>query len=109
MKARAYLQQARNSPAQYHTALCWIRDAAKYFQQRAFASTIAADNADDLALLDLEAHILQRPELLNPSPCTIWRPRNTSTALRAKLRASRTITSRNVEACSRCAARCPTR
>ena len=37
----------------------------KIFRQRAFAGAVAADDAHHLALLDLEAHILERPELLD--------------------------------------------
>ena len=34
-------------------------------EERALAGTVAADDADDLTLLHIEAHILERPELLD--------------------------------------------
>ena len=42
-----------------------LGDAAEDLQQRALARAVAADDADDLALLDLEGDVLQRPELLD--------------------------------------------
>ena len=42
-----------------------LGDARQDFEQGRFAGTIAADDAEDLALLHLEADILQGPELLD--------------------------------------------
>ena len=42
-----------------------LGDAAQDLEQRALAGAVAADDAEHLALLDLEADILQRPELLD--------------------------------------------
>ena len=36
----------------------------RIFEQRALAGAVAADDADDLARLDLERDVLQRPEVL---------------------------------------------
>ena len=40
----------------------------RIFSKRAFAGTVAANDAQDLALLDLEAHILERPKFLDLIP-----------------------------------------
>ena len=36
----------------------------KNFEQRGFARAVAADDADDFALLDLKRNVLERPKLL---------------------------------------------
>src|SRR5262245_60666599 len=55
-------QQARNPGAKQDPALAWLDNPAEYLQQRALPSTVAANDAEYFALLDLEAYILQRPE-----------------------------------------------
>ena len=65
MKTGADLEQARDAAAQHDAALRRLGDAAEDLEQRALAGTVAADDADDLAPLDLEAHILERPEFLD--------------------------------------------
>ena len=42
-----------------------LGDAAEDLQQRAFAGAVAPDDAENFALFDLEAHVLQRPEFLD--------------------------------------------
>ena len=89
MKAGPDLEQAGDAAAQHDAALGRLGDAAQDLEQRALAGAIAADDADDLALLDLEADVLAAPR--TPRPRRPERPvaRGTaSTALRAKLRAS---------------------
>ena len=44
-----------------------LGDARQDLEQRALAGAVAADDADDLALLDLERHVLQRPEASGPA------------------------------------------
>ena len=39
-----------------------LGDAAEDFEQRAFARAVAADDADDVAPLDVEADVLERPK-----------------------------------------------
>src|SRR5262249_1484963 len=41
-----------------------LRDAAQDLEKRALSGAIAANDTNNLSLLDLEAHILERPELL---------------------------------------------
>src|SRR5437867_1917583 len=65
MKAGAHLQEARDPTAQRHATLGRLGDAAQDFEQRALAGAVATDDADDFALLHLEAYILERPELLD--------------------------------------------
>src|SRR5262245_25989535 len=65
MKPGADLQQARDPSAQRQASLGWLGDTAQDVEQRALAGAVAADDADDFALLHLEAHILERPELLD--------------------------------------------
>src|SRR5437773_2209014 len=63
MKAGANLQQ-RADAAMYHGASCGgLGDAREEFEQRAFAGSVAADNAHGLAVLDLERDVLERPDI----------------------------------------------
>ena len=64
MEAGADLQQARHAAADFDAALGRRGDAGKDLEQRRFAGAVAADDADDLAPLDLEGDVLQRPEPL---------------------------------------------
>jgi hypothetical protein len=50
-----------------------FRDAAQNFQQRAFASTVPADNAHYFAPLDLEGNVLERPEIFHRFPISDFR------------------------------------
>jgi hypothetical protein len=80
--------------SKYHPPSRRFGDAAQDLEQCAFARALAADNSQDLALLDLETDILERPEFLELVALNGCRPRTTSTVLRATLRISRPITSR---------------
>src|SRR5246127_1372346 len=65
MKSGANLEQAGHTASKYHPPSRRFGDAAQDLEQRAFARAVAADNSQDLALLDLETDILERPELLD--------------------------------------------
>ena len=52
-------------PRSRHAACGGLGDAAENLEQRALAGSIASDDANHLALLHLEAYILQRPEFLD--------------------------------------------
>ena len=65
VKAGADLEQAGDAAAQHDPPLGRLGDAAQDLEQRALAGAVAADDAQDLALLDLEADILERPEFLD--------------------------------------------
>src|SRR6185437_6589299 len=65
MKARADLEQARDPAAYRHPPLAWLGNAREHLEQRAFAGAVAADDAQHLAALNLEADIPERPELLS--------------------------------------------
>src|SRR5262249_35458903 len=61
VKARPDLEQADNAAAQLGAAGGRLDDAAEDLEQRRFAGAVAADQADHLAGLDLEADVLQGP------------------------------------------------
>ena len=50
-------------PSMLDVALGRLGDRDEDLEQRALARAVAADDADDLALLDLERDVSQRPEL----------------------------------------------
>ena len=62
MKARAHFQQRPDAPVHIGVALGRLGDARENLQQRALARAVAPDDAHDLAVLDLERHVLQRPD-----------------------------------------------
>ena len=65
MKPGPDLEKARDTSPEQGTSPRRLRDAAEDFQKRALAGAVSADDAEHLALLDLEAHIPQRPEFLH--------------------------------------------
>jgi hypothetical protein len=65
MKPRSDLQQAADASAQPDPALGRFGDAAEDLEKRAFAGPVPADDAQNLALLDLEIHILKGPEFFD--------------------------------------------
>jgi hypothetical protein len=65
MKSGANLEQAGHTASKCHPPSRRFGDAAQDLEQRAFARAVAADNSQDLALLDLETDILERPEFLD--------------------------------------------
>src|SRR5712671_1258249 len=65
MESGADLQEARNPPAQPNPPRGRLRDAADDLEQGALAGAVLADDADHLSALDLEAHVLEGPELLD--------------------------------------------
>ena len=65
MKAGADLQQARHPPAQPDAPCGRLGDAAQDLEQRALAGAVPTDDANDLAALDLETDVLERPEFLD--------------------------------------------
>src|ERR1700731_3446410 len=65
MKSGANLEQSGHTASKRHPPSRRFGDAAQDLEQRAFACAVATDNAEDLASLDLEADILERPEFLD--------------------------------------------
>ena len=65
MKSRANLEQAGHTASKCDPPSRRFGDAAHDLEQCAFARAVAADNSQNLALLDLEADILERLEFLN--------------------------------------------
>ncbi len=63
MEAGADLQERRHAAADADFSAGRLGDAAQDLEQRALAGAVAADDADDLARLDREGDVLERPEL----------------------------------------------
>src|SRR5439155_21026869 len=63
MKPGADLEKAADAAAQLDPSRIRPSYAAENFQQCTFARAVAADDADHLAWLYVEAHVLQRPEV----------------------------------------------
>src|SRR4051794_29106834 len=61
MEAGADLEQADDAAAQLGAAGGRLGDAAEHLEQRRLARPVAADDPEDLARLDLEADVAQRP------------------------------------------------
>src|SRR5215213_441401 len=61
MKAGADFKQTPDSTAETHASRGWLSDTRDDFQQCGFARAIAADQSDNLALLDIEADALKGP------------------------------------------------
>jgi hypothetical protein len=65
----ADFQQAGHATGEIDSvALGGRRDPRQHLQQRALAGAVGSDDADDLADVDPERDVLQRPERLLPSP-----------------------------------------
>src|SRR6516164_2260658 len=65
VKAGADLEQACDSPPKDYSPLGRLGDAAQDLEECALAGSIAPDNPQDLAALDLKAYIFEGPELLH--------------------------------------------
>ena len=64
MEAGADLEQAPDAPADLDAPARRRGDAREHLQQRRLAGAVAADDPEHLALLDLERHVAERPDLL---------------------------------------------
>ena len=64
MEACADLQKGADAAAGTDLTCGGAGDLAEELEQRALAGTVAADDADDIALLDLEADVLQGPYIV---------------------------------------------
>ena len=62
MKAGADFEEAADASVNFGVAFGGAGDAGEDFQQRAFAGAVAADEADDFALMDLEIDVFERPD-----------------------------------------------
>ena len=65
VKPRSHLEQRSDAACHVDAAGGRISDPGEDLQQRALAGSIAADEADDLALLDLERHAVQCPFIVS--------------------------------------------
>src|SRR6202012_4874343 len=64
MKSRAHFEQRREAPTHSDFAGRRLGNLAENLQQRRLARPVAADDAEAVALRDIEIHVLKRPELL---------------------------------------------
>ena len=64
MEAGADFQQGADTAMGTDSAGRRTGDAAQEFQEGRFAGAVLADDADDVALLDLEVDIAQRPDVV---------------------------------------------
>src|SRR5262249_4557840 len=64
MKNRAALEQTGDAGSDGDAPLARLGDARQDLQEGRLAGAIAPDDAEHLAALNLEAHVLQRPEFL---------------------------------------------
>jgi hypothetical protein len=64
IEAGAYLEQAADAAADDRASLGRRRDPRQHLQERRLAGAVRADHAEHLALVDLEADVPQRPDLL---------------------------------------------
>ena len=62
----------------------FVCDAAEDLQQRALAGAVATNDAKNFALLDLETHVLKRPEFFDLVALNNLSAATTSTAFRAR-------------------------
>src|SRR5207237_7767573 len=63
VKADGDLQERADTAVDFRGSARRIGDAGEDLEQRALSCAVAPDDADDLALLDLERDVLERPEL----------------------------------------------
>src|SRR3569833_2763997 len=71
MKARPHFQKRPDPSADLDVTRGWFRYLCQNFQQRALARTISADDAQNVALLNIKGHILQRPDVCIARATTI--------------------------------------
>src|SRR6476646_82221 len=69
MESGAHLEQAGDSSAERDLSFRGFGDPGQNLQQRALASAVSADDADDLTLRNLERHAAKRPELAPVGLC----------------------------------------
>jgi hypothetical protein len=56
-------EKARHTASDHGTPLRRFGDAVEDLEERALAGAVAANDAEDLALLDVEADVLGRPDV----------------------------------------------
>ena len=64
MKTRADFQQGANTTVGTDSAGSRTGYSGKEFQEGRFAGTVLTDDADDVALLDLEVDVAERPDVV---------------------------------------------
>jgi len=71
MKAGADFEQAADAPVEFRAPHGGPRDARQQFEQRGFARSVSADQADDFALLDLEGNVADGPDEVRGRPLAV--------------------------------------
>ena len=64
VEARAHLEQAADAATDDRTPRRRCRDARQHLEQRRLAGPVPSDDSEDLALVDVEAHVPESPDLL---------------------------------------------
>jgi hypothetical protein len=62
VEARPDFEQRAYAPVEFRAPLGRLRDAREYLQERGLARAVAPYDADHLSRIDLEAHVLERPD-----------------------------------------------
>jgi hypothetical protein len=62
MEAGSYFEKAADAAVDFRPPGGGARDAGENFQERGFASAVAADEAEDFTFADFQADVLERPE-----------------------------------------------
>ena len=99
VKARSDLEQRSKPPMHLGAPRCRLRDAREDLEQCALAGTVAANQPDDLALLDVEGHAAQRQKVLGVASSLLRpvRPHHRSYSARRRARRMRDrVTQRGV-------------
>jgi hypothetical protein len=65
VKAGADLEKACDAPPQHNLSLCRLRDAAQDLEKSALSGAVAANDPKNFTLPNLEAYVLESPELLD--------------------------------------------
>src|SRR5688500_6043646 len=66
MKSCSDFEETGDTATEVGISFGWRGDARKNLQQRTLPCSVAADNSHDVARLNVEAHVSQRPELCFP-------------------------------------------
>ena len=62
VESRPDLQKRADAAVNPRVTRCRRRDARQYLEQRGLSRAVPTDDAEHLAALDLEGHVLQRPD-----------------------------------------------
>ena len=64
MKSCTYLEEGGDAPTDAYLTRAWTGDSGEELKEGGLACTVLADDADDVALLNLEVDVLQSPDIV---------------------------------------------